>query len=162
ADRPGTGSPRSYLPRAWANDRAPPRTSSCSPSNRRQRRSARKFCGAAAACHMCDVRSGRGASGAAAPEPAIAACDELQAVLIAGPACVFLKLERLLALVPTFAGEPHRLHLGRGGLQQFELVLGVLLGAEPAVGRPRMARNEALPVHRQNDLDELLGVQRTE
>src|SRR5262249_33436428 len=107
ADRPGTGSPRSYLPRAWANDRAPPRTSSCSPSNRRQRRSARKFCGAAAACHMCDVRSGRGASGAAAPEPAIAACDELQAVLIAGPACVFLKLERLLALVPTFAGEPH-------------------------------------------------------
>src|SRR5947209_9902119 len=83
--------------------------------------------------HYAQRQFGYG-SGAAAPEPAIAARDELQAVLIARPTRVFLQLERLLALVPALTGEPERFHFGRGGLQQFELVLGVLLGAETAVG----------------------------
>src|SRR5215470_13941916 len=101
-------------------------------------------------------------SGAPAPQPTIAPRHERQAVLIAGPACVFRQLEVLLGRLPAFAILPQLLHLRRSSLHQREDVLCVLLGAEAAAGLPGMAGNQPVPVQRDHLLDEVLGFERVD
>src|SRR5262245_27588114 len=100
-------------------------------------------------------------SGAAAPKAAVAPADELQALLVARECGVFLQLELLLRGIPALPCLAERLHRGRRILQDLELLLGVLLGAEPAAG-VRMAGDQPIPVHRQDLLDRVLGLERIE
>src|SRR6185312_3934307 len=98
-------------------------------------------------------------SGAAPPKPAVTSCDELQAVFVTWPACVFRQLEILLGRLPAFAVLRALLHLGRGVLHQREDILCVLLGAEPAVGLSGMTGDQPVPVQCEHLLDELLGLE---
>src|SRR6185312_12948804 len=95
-------------------------------------------------------------SGAAPPKPAVTSCDELQAVFVTWPACVFRQLEILFGRFPAFAVLRALLHLGRGVLHQREDILRILLSAEPAVG---MAGDQPVPVQCEHLLDELLGLE---
>src|SRR5262249_18481009 len=101
-------------------------------------------------------------SGTPTPQPAIAPRHEGQAVLIAGPACVFRQLEVLLGRLPAFAVLSQLLHLRRGLLHQREDVLCVLLGAEAATRLSGMAGNQPVPVQRDHLLDEVLGFERVD
>ena len=98
-------------------------------------------------------------SGAAPPKPAVTSCDELQAVFVTRPACVFRQLEILLGRLPAFAVLRALLHLGRGVLHQREDILCVLLGAEPAVRLSGMTGDQPVPVQCEHLLDELLGLE---
>src|SRR5262249_45657988 len=77
-------------------------------------------------------------SGAATPQRAIASCDEWQAVFITRPVGVVRQLEFLFHSVPALAFLRLLLDLGRGLLHQRQDILGVLLGAEAAVGLARI------------------------
>jgi hypothetical protein len=50
----------------------------------------------------------------------------------------------------------------RDALQERQLILGVLLGAEPAAGRAGMAGNQLVPVHRQHLLHRVFSLERIE
>src|SRR5882672_11912144 len=100
-------------------------------------------------------------SGAAAPQPAVAAQHELQVVLIARPLLVLRQLRLLLDPVPAFAFARRDLDGLRRILQEHELILRVLLVAE-AVARCGVSRDEPIPVHRQHLLDRVLGFERIE
>src|SRR5262245_50337507 len=88
-----------------------------------------------------------GALGSSAPQAAIAAHDERQAVLVAGPARVLLELDLLLGRLPALAFARPLLDLVGGVANQRELVLDVLLGAETVAGLAGMAGNHPLPIH---------------
>src|SRR6266853_5964151 len=104
----------------------------------------------------------RSGSGAAPPQAAVAPRHELQVVLVAGPLFVLRQLDLFLRRLPAFPFARRDLHRLRSVLQESELVLGVLLGAQPVARLPRMARDEALPIHRQHLLDRLLRLERIE
>src|SRR5712691_9680176 len=88
----------------------------------------------------------------ASPERAIAPDHEGQVGLVARPRLVLRQLQLFLRRLPALALARHGLHrLGRV-LQERELVLDVLLGAEPITG-PGMTGDHLVPVHRQHLLD---------
>src|SRR5262249_57180842 len=75
-------------------------------------RGARRVCGASLRpIHRAPAPRGRCRSGAAAPQPAVAARDEGEPRLVAGPARVFRQLELLLGRVPALAVLAELLHL---------------------------------------------------
>src|SRR5262249_43199470 len=102
------------------------------------------------------------ASGTAPPQGAIAARDERQVILIPWPTLVARQLEFLFRRLPALALLRELLHFGGGGLQQLELILDVLLRAEPIAGLPRVPRNQPFPIHCQHLLHKSLGFQRVE
>src|SRR5260221_13676418 len=99
----------------------------------------------------------RAGSGAAPPQAAVAPRHELQVVLVAGPLLVFRQLDLFLRRLPAFSFARGDLHGFGGILQESDLVLRVLLRAQPVARRARMARDQAFPVHRQHLLDRALG-----
>src|SRR5262245_3338118 len=94
----------------------------------------------------------------ASPEAAVATRDEGKSGRVARPALVLRQREFLLGRVPALAVLPELFHRRRSILQQHELILRILLGAE-AIARPRVPGNEALPIHRDHLADELLRFQ---
>src|SRR5882672_1432535 len=102
-----------------------------------------------------------GDSGAAAPQPAIAAQHELQVVLVPRPLLVLRQLGLLLHRVPALAFARRDLHgLGRI-LEEHKLVLSLFLGAQ-SVARCGVPRDAPIPVHRQHLLDRVLSFERIE
>src|SRR5258708_39538380 len=97
----------------------------------------------------------RSGSGAAPPQAAVAPRHELQVVLVAGPLFVLRQLDLLLRRLPAFPFARGDLHRRRGVLQDRELGLRVLLRSQPVAGHTGMARDQALPIHRQHLLDRL-------
>src|SRR5262245_59647180 len=102
------------------------------------------------------------ASGATAPQGAIAPGDERQTVGVARHALVLRQLELLLGLVPALSGLTHLFHF-RGGVPiQRQDVFCVVLGAEPAVRLSGVARDQTIPIQRQDFGDEGFGFEREE
>src|SRR6266849_1481668 len=94
--------------------------------------------------------TGSAGSKAAAPEGAVASQDEWQVLLVSGPALILRQLQFLLDRIPALARLGLDLHRGGGVLQEHQLILHVLFGAEPPSGRARMTGNQLVPVHRQH------------
>src|SRR5437016_3896590 len=124
---------------------------------RREVRSARGRPGRPAASFA--VSKSRG-SEAAAPEATVAPQHERQVLLVSGPALVLRQLQLLLDAIPALAGLGLGLHRGRRVLQERQLILDVLLGAEPATGSAGVAGNQLVPVHRQHLLDRVFSLER--
>src|SRR5947208_12052921 len=102
------------------------------------------------------------ASGATAPQGAIAPRDHRQTVGVARHALVLRQLELLLGLVPALSGLTHLFHFRGGVLIQRQDVLRVILGAEPAVRLSGVARDQTIPIQRQDFGDEGFSFERKE
>src|SRR5262245_64571098 len=98
---------------------------------------------------------------AATPKPAVAPQHEGEVVFVTAPSRILRQLHFLLDGVPALAFARRLLHLSRGILQKRKLVLGILLAAEPAAGAG-VARDEPLPVHRNDLLDRGFRLNRIE
>src|SRR5437870_13749900 len=101
-------------------------------------------------------------SGPAPPEGAVAPQDEREVLLVSGPALVLRQLKLLFDAVPALARLGLGLHRGRCVLQERQLILNVLLGAEPPAWRSGTAGNQLVPVHRQHFLQRVFGLERIE
>src|SRR4030095_110928 len=106
-------------------------------------------------------KSATAGSEAAAPEAAVTPQHERQVLLVAGPALIFRQLQILFDAVPAPDGPGLNLQQRRSVLQERQLILHVLLGAETAAGTG-MAGDQLVPVHRQHLLHRIFRPDRLE
>src|SRR5712664_4143113 len=120
------------MPPVWGVRRAIARTAKIRfPIRSRRERRRRKQKRPRARPRPSFLERKRAGSGAAPPQAAVAPRHELQIVLVARPLLVFRQLDLFLRRLPAFSFARGDLHGFGGILQESELVLRILLRAQP-------------------------------